>query len=145
MDFEEHHFRSASEFWDHSALKRLCSPISPSLDHCCEHPRSLLAGCHSFFQPGFADIPVANTERANQMQLQILENLRCFQQAPFIFWHQEPTNHEIAASATGNWTPLTLYFPLSMVLFHVEFWWALQICALGWSKVYKITMRSSKQ
>lgn len=51
-----------------------------------------------------------------------------------------PANHEIADSATRNWTHLTssfFFFPLPVVVFHMEFWWALGISVHLWSKGYK--------
>lgn len=40
-------------------------------------------------------------------------------------------------------TSHSLFFS-PVVVFHTEFWWALRICALVWSKVNKITTRSQK-
>lgn len=117
MPSEEHNFRSMPNFRDHPALKWHLSPISPSLDNNWKQSYLLLAGCHSSFQFLYTDTPVTNTGPGDlQMQLQILDHLRCFQQAPFIIsttlllCYQKPTNHEIAGSATWNWTHLTLFF-----------------------------------
>lgn len=120
MPSKEHHCRSITSFSNHPALKWHSSPISPSPNNYWEQSHSLLVGSHSSFQPVYTDIPVTNTGMGDlQMQLQFLDHLRCFQQAPFIIsttivlCYRKPTNHEITGSATWRpHSPSLLFFPL---------------------------------
>lgn len=84
-------------------------PGSPFADSYQGRSYSLLAGCHSSFQPVCTDIPGTNTGTGGpQRQLQFLDHLRCFQQAPFVIstalllCYQKPTNLERAGSATWH-------------------------------------------
>lgn len=101
-------------------------PVSPFPDSYQGRSYSLLAGCHSSFQPVYTDIPGTNTGTGDpQRQLQILDHLRCFQQAPLVIstvlllCYQKPTNLKRAGSATWHWTHLTLFCSSGCISYRV--------------------------